>query len=489
MGLEGEAEANWIIEKVVGYAKASLNPYTARELAILRTSLSGIDEFGLDELRQVNSKTVRMIRGTIEDEKGAGEPCAKARDGLFIPSEWKENYLGLYNSEISWFISGCAQNAMFFDQSLGETENWKSPAITMGFRSSLVKKSDGEDSDSELPLDEFELLNLAIQEFFNGVKLIHLFHSLFGYANGRESPDLESINYLARVDVMSILMGVGDLDDDVTASFLAFVLGKEIHESGIDQRERLRTNTKFGSGQILSRSKLAEYDSFNQNLSSDPSHFYLGVVLTLDRICHQLGVEPLASKIYAAKSAMLALAVMKSSVFCSSPFELTVRAANFGKLLKSCVEVVENPNLKSLTDIDVVYVMKSKFDQMTESALFDVLILSDEISACLSDWKDSFADKCNKVAGLKLFNREGQTEISDVDAEDVGDAHLNDEDYGIFGPSDELEDKFKKGTQKLGTQATRATSIRLKELENLLQSGLITESEFNKKRQAIIDEI
>jgi hypothetical protein len=349
---EGENAANWIIGKITEYAKATNEPFSERELHFLRLSIMDFDLKDREEFLAVNSKMVRIIRDTITDEKLAGAECVEARPGLYIPPDWKENYLKVYDSELPWLVSHCAQSAMLSEPTLGESTWWQSPRVTNGFRPSVVGQVETNSISTASADEEFDALISAFQGFIGVGGLVKAFISMIQKAAGLPAMD-EDFEAWSRVEAVLIAFSLSDLDDDVTASFAHLIVDKEILSTDVNQRESLTSKTIPGANSVFSREKVMTWE-VAQHYSMQKPTAVLTMAFSLDQLCERLGIAPVGVKLYAIKAANLAGAVVTSSVFSSQPGKNMLAAFSYGSFLKACIDVSETPDLGSKSNEQIL---------------------------------------------------------------------------------------------------------------------------------------
>jgi len=458
---EGENAANWIIGKITEYAKATKEPFSGREVHFLRLSIMDFDLKDREEFLAVNSKTVRVIRDTITDEKLAGAECVEARQGLYIPTDWRDNYLKVYDSELPWLVSHCAQSAMLSEPTLGESTWWQSPRVTHGFRPSVVGRVETNSMDTESSDEEFDLLISSFQGFISVGGMLKIYLNIIATSVGRPLFETD-ITAVSRVEALSIAFALSDCDDDVTASIAHWIFDEEILSTEVNQRESLYSKTIPGVGLIFSKSKIMDWEVC-QNFSLDKPTTVLNSAFLLDRFCHGLGIRPIGVKLYAIKAAQLAGVVARSSVFSSRPLENLPPAFSYGSFLKACIEISEFPGLNSKSDDQILSEIQNSMKANSKMRdLIDVMELSEDFFSSLSDWQIELRELCIEVARCRL-------ELNDEE----------DQEYSDIGESAEIETNSE----------SRSTSVRLKELNELLHDEEITLEEYSAKRNQIINEI
>jgi len=463
---EGENAANWIISKITEYAKAIKEPFSDRELHFLRLSIADFDLKDREEFLAVNSKTVRMVRDTITDEKLAGAPCVEARPGLYIPPEWKENYLKVYDSELPWLVSHCAQSAMLSEPTLGESTWWQSPRVTSGFRPSVVGQVQTNPMRTETADQEFETLTSSVVQFIVVGSLLKRFMSLIATATGLPKVD-QDIEAWSRVEAVLIALSLSDFDDDVTASFAHLMIDKDILSKDVNQRESLFSKTIPGVNEVFSKEKVMSME-IAQNFSLQKPTTNLMLAFALDQTCETLGVAPMNVKLYAIKASQFAGAVATSSVFSSQTGESMNSALFYGSFLKACIDVSETPGLKAKSDeqilSEVEYTLKSNSDV---NDLTNVINLNEGFFARYRDWQEEIKEECLQLVQDRFAN-EAENDDEDSDPEDSYLEEINEDE---------------------GKSRSKSASARLRELNELLGEGEISIEEYNAKRNQIIDEI
>jgi len=457
--MKGISSANWIIERICKYADAVGEPFPERELALLRKPVEYFDETNRAEFVKINAKTVQMIRETIMDEKLDGTECVEVRPGLFIPPQWKQNYLEVYESDLPWLISHCAQNAMLHDPTLGESTPWQSPRITSGFRDSVLKKPLTLKEEMINSSDEFELLSGSVNQFLLTCDLIVKFQNFFNQLLKFELTDLSETQFLARSEALSIFKAFSDIDDDVTSAWVLFLLDEKIHLVETDKRDLLRSHTHFGISQAISmESGLADaFISFK--VPYPPSVFYISTVLNLDILCRKCGIEPIGTKLYAARSLDIAMIVAKSSVFSTESISLTSSVFDFGSNLMRMIDVVESFDPDKLSVDDLIEELSDcRVGQTDLEDLMNVVNIGTSLRGeSLSEWTRGF------LGTLRT----------------------------LFGPnsSDDRETEGGNFEENSADSSVLSSAARLGEIADLLNQGLISEVEFESKRQEIIDQI
>ena len=461
MSNQGEFSANWIIEKISLYAEAIREPFSERELRLLRSTLSDFSEENRSEFLAVNGKTVRMIRETITDEKLAGAECIEARQGLYIPASWRDNYLAVYDSQMPWMISHCAQSAMLSEPTLGEASWWQSPLVTSGFRPSVINSDETKPTASTSSDDEFNSLVSSFQSFISVGGLFKVFTSMIQRALDQPLSDSDYQGW-SRVEAIVIAFTLSDLDDDVTASFAHLIFDKEILSTEVNHRESLSSKTVPGVGKVFSKEKIMNWE-VAQNFSLNKPTTVLKLAFALDGMCETLGIEPVGVKLYAIKAAQLAGTVVASSIF-SSKSDINMHAAfDYGSFLKACVTVAESPDLNSKSEDEILSEILNL--KQSNSRIGDLIELTDwgkEFMSTLSEWQDNFTEVCLELARNRL---------------------------GVENISDEEESDFENDRRPKVKTSDRSASARLKNLNELWHNGDITLDEYTAKRNQIINEI
>lgn len=459
----GLSSANWIIERIETFAKTIGEPFSSEEISMLRKSIEFFNEKNRTEFVKVNAKTVQMIRETIIDEKLAGAECVKVRDGLFIPNQWKNNYLEVYNSELPWLISHCAQSAMLHEPTLGETKDWESPKSLSGTRKSTLKK--GEDQVMTVPSNiEFNLLVGSILLFLSLTDFLFEEYSVLSQSLQRPQVDEESHQILARAELLNILNSIGDLDDDVTSAWSDFVLDEKIHEVENANRNLLREKSMFGINAAFSKTELKSQGILKTDFCRQPSSFFINVVAPFDLTCKKAGIKPIFAKLCAHATAQLAMVIAKSSVFSVNKNNSINEVHLFASVLAKQVEVLDayDPNLGSIEEFwSDVLAITSK-----ESGVVDLLTIMNwgtEINGdYLSEWTESF----NAITeGLILKS-----------------TTTSNDGIGIEGGDTPWPDYSED-------ESVRNTAVRLSDVEELFRKGLLTDDEYIAKRKQIIDQI
>lgn len=478
--MKGVSSATWIMERIAAYASSVGEPFTSEETYMLKQSIGFFNETNRAEFLALNKKTVRMIRGSIDREKLDGADCVEVRAGLFIPPQWRRNYLEVYDSNLPWLLSHCAQSAMLHDPTLGETENWESPRIVSGLRDPVVKNAKKSDPllNSET---EFGLLLAAIKTYFGVIDSIVICQKLLMKIVGGEEPIEETIRFLARGEVVNVLNSFSELDDDITSVWSIFVLDEKIHELEIDPRSLLRSKTKFGSSIVFSKAELAAKGLYETDFCSRPSSFYLDFVANFDFMCKQFGVEAIATKRYASSLLNLALTVINSSVFSrggASSLNSSVASESqsialgaFASMLFGLVDVIENSE-DDLNEVDNFRrdLLLAGSRKSSSTDLRAVLEFGKEVNSSdfQEQWRESFFSSVRSFAVNRVLNQE----IEEIDIEDIEDI-------------EEIEPQLE--WTRVSESEVNSIASRLSQLEDLLSRGLISQSEYEDKRKQIID--
>ena len=342
--MDGENSANWIIERICAYADAVSEPFSYYELLLLRQSLEFFNETNRADFLALNKKTVRMIRETIEDEKLDKAECVEARSGLFIPIDWQKNYLEVYESDLGWMISHCAQSAMMIDPTLGESEPWQSPRVLSGFRDSVVKTKLNSAPISADSSDEFNSLNDSFRQFLICNELICKSMNLITTFLGTERLKMADSSISARADLLGIICAFSDIDDDITSAWFLYLFSDEYPSDDLDDRELLRSFTRIGGSKVLPKSRLISDGLVATKIISTPSVYYLDLVLNLDFCLLRMGVKPIGTLLYAIRSLEIAISVVNSSVFASHPIEITNLVVDFASMLVRRIHIVDSFN-------------------------------------------------------------------------------------------------------------------------------------------------
>lgn len=451
--------ANWVIERISAFAAAIGDPFSEREKYMLRQSIDFFDDSMREEFIALNKKTVMKIRETIVDEKLDGSDCVEVRHNLFIPPLWKEHYLNVYESDLPWMISHCAQSALINEPTLGETEPWISPRVTSGFRESILKKA--KKNNSVNSADEFSLITATVNLFlltndwiWRSEKFIHLV--LAG-----ENAEDEMSRVRSRVEVINIFNSIGDVDDDVTSAWSLFLLDEKIHDSGVDRRELLRSKTRFGVNSLLSKSNLVAKGLLKEDFLESPSELLL-LIAMFDYQCMQIGVRPVAVKHYAVLACRLAAIAANSTLFTDQTEVAIRRVQRFAQTLDGAVRMLERC-------LDQNWTLEQFIDQMRHCeplvdgpvAYMNLVELGKKIdSESLAEWRDEFHE------ALDLLR--DQVESEQIDG---------DQFESFREDADETHDRH------------RSPSHRLRQIDELLDSGLITLEEYEVKRREILNDI
>jgi hypothetical protein len=460
----GLSSANWIIERIETFAKSIGEPFSAEEISMLRKSIEFFNEKNRTEFAKVNAKTVQMIRETIIDEKLAGADCVEARDGLYIPNQWKSNYLEVYNSEISWLISHCVQSAMLHDPTMGESKNWESAKVLTGTRKPALKNSEQKEVISVPSNIEFDLLATSIQAFLSTTDFLFRVNSELAQSFQRELPDEESNQFRTRLELLNILNSIGDIDDDATSAWSLFVLDEQIHEAEKANRNLLREKSKFGTNTVFSRTELKSRGLLEEGFSRKSSPFFIDVVATFDLICKTVGIEPIFAKLYANAMTQLALAIAKSSVFSVDKTRSMNEVYRFASVLAQQVEVLDafDPNSGSIEELRSNYLAIT----FKESGIVDLLSIMNWEAEINEDYLDEWTEKFGAMLEGFLIKSEA-----------TSDERI------------EMEDEHALEFDHVEDENVRDAAVRLIEVEELFRKGLLTDDEYAVKRKQIIDQI
>jgi hypothetical protein len=463
--VKGVSSATWIMERIAAYASSVGEPFTAEETYMLKQSIGFFNETNRAEFLALNKKTVRMIRESIVREKLDGADCVEVRAGLFIPPQWRRSYLDIYDNNLPWLLSHCAQNAMLHDPTLGETQNWESPRILSGFREPVFANTE-QDKIKVVPSNiEFELLITSIRAFLAASNWLLASRKMLSLSLQRDQPEEESNQLRTRIELLNILNSIGDLDDDVTSSWSLFVLDEQIHQLEKADRNLLRENSRYGTSEVLSKSHLISRGLIEIDFCKKPSAYFLDVIAPFDFMCKMLGLEAIFAKLYAYQTVQLAIAVAKSSVF-SSGQESSMREVHaFSSVLAEQVRVIDSykASTGSFEELrrDLLAIVPQNSGVVD---LFTILNFAPELEGQnMDDWRESFS--------TMMLNFLSES----VDESDEDDAGVDDEDF--------TEDQF------VSDENVRNAAARLSEVEDLYQKGFLSEVEFAEKRKQIIDQI
>ncbi len=463
--MKGLSSANWIIKKIETFARSTANPYTPEELAMLTKSIDYFNESNRDQFLKLNEKTVRMIREAIVDEKLAGAECIEARDGLFIPPQWQIAYLDVYDNNLPWLISHCAQNAMLHDPTQGETKNWVSPRIISGSRDSKLKKAE-QDEVLQVSSDiEFGLLNASIRTFLAGTDYLLAARTMLAMSLQREHPDQESNRFRSRIELLNIFNSIGNLDDDTTSAWSLFVLDEQIHEPEKAKRDLLREKTRYGAGTVMSKNQLKSKGLIEVNFCRKPSPFFTDVIVPFDFMCKTIGIEAIFAKLHAYNSVQLAIAIAKSTVFSSDQEIAMNEVFAYASVLAEQVRILDSYDADSESFEDLhgeLLAISSRSSGMVD--LLTILNFGPEIEGTfLDEWRDSFS---NVMLG---FLAESEIELD--------------------GDSVQIEKEDFSESRYVLDESIRDSASRLSAAEDLFNKGLITADEYENKRKQIIDQI
>jgi hypothetical protein len=463
--MKGLTSANWIIEQIGAFARAAGEPFSAEELFMLKQPVGYFNESNRADFLKVNEKTVRMIRNTIIEEKLSGVECVEARAGLFIPPQWRRNYLDVYDSNLPWLLSHCAQSAMLHDPILGETKDWESPKVLSGFREP-VSKNDEQDKNKVVPSNiEFELLLTSVRAFLAASNWLLAARKMLSLSLQREQPDEESNQLRTRIELLNIINSIGDLDDDVTSSWSLFVLDEQIHQLEKADRNLLRENSRYGTSAVLSKSHLQSRGLLEFDFCKKPSTYFMDVVAPFDFMCKTVGLEAIFAKLYAYQTVQLAVAVAQSSVFSGDKEKSMNEVHAFSSVLAEQVRVLDSyePSTGSFEELhrDLLVITPRKSGVVD---LLTILNFGPELEGpIMDDWRERFSS----ITLSFLAESEDESYEDDLGTDDE-----------VFA-----EDQFE------GDENIRNAAARLSEVEDLYRKGLLSEEEFNEKRKQIIDQI
>lgn len=396
--MDGENSANWIIGRISAYAEAVSDPFSYYELMLLRKSIDFFNETNRADFLSLNKRCVRMIRETIEDEKLDGMECVEARTGLFIPIAWQKNYLEVYESGLGWMISHCAQSAMMFDPTIGESEPWQSPRVLSGFRDSVVKTKLKSVPAPINSLDEFDSLNNSFRNFLFCNEFISKCMKLIGTILGTDIDGFGGSSISARTDLLGVICAYGDIDDDVTAAWILCLLSNEYLSNEIDDRELLRSFTRIGGSSVLPKSRLLSEGLAAQKIASTPSAYFLDLVLVFDFMLLQLGVKPIGTMLHAVRSMEVAIAVNRSTIFSRQPSEVA-NSAIFASTLLQRIRIVDsfNAEQKSIDDlvreVSKYAAVSLDIDDVKAMMKYAELLEGD----FLSDWMTGFVERLTSL--------------------------------------------------------------------------------------------
>lgn len=463
--MKGLTSANWIIEQIGAFAEAAGEPFSAEELFMLKQPVSYFNESNRADFLKVNEKTVRMIRNTIIEEKLSGVECVEARAGLFISPQWRRNYLDVYDSNLSWLLSHCAQSAMLHDPTLGEKEDWKSPKIMSGFREPVLN-TDEPDKIKVVPSNiEFELLITSVRAFLAASNWLLAARKMLSLSLQRDQPEEELNQWRTRIELLNILNSIGDLDDDVTSSWSLFVLDEQIHQLQKADRNLLREKSRYGTNTVLSKSHLKSKGFIELDFCKKPSAYFMEVIAPFDFMCKTVDLEPLFAKLYAYQTVQLAIAVAKSSVFSSDQEESMKEVHVFSSVLAEQVRVLNSyePSTGSFDELqrDLLAITPQKSGVVD---LLTILNFGPELEVpIMDDWRERFSSV------MLSF-------LADAENESYEDELVTDDE-------DFAEEQF------VSDENIRNAAARLSEVEDLFRKGLLSEEEFAEKRKQIIDQI
>ena len=460
----GLSSANWIIERIETFAKNIGEPFSVAEVSMLRRSIDFFNDNNRAEFVKVNAKTVKMIRETIIDEKLAGAETIEVREGLFIPIQWRNNYIEVYNSELSWLISHCAQSAMLHDPTLGETANWESPKILYGSTKSIQKKDEPNRAGKVMSSIEFDLLNSSIQAFISTTDFLLEVKKILAQSLQRVQPDDQENRLRTRIELLNFLNSIGEIDDDVTSAWSLFVLDEKIHDGVEANRNLLREKSKYGTNTVFSRDELKSRGLIMDDFCRKASPFFLDVIAPFDFICKSVGIEPIFAKLYANASVQLAMAIAKSSVFSVDPKNSMNEVYVLSSVLVEVIETLESceANSESFEELQRELLAITPNDSGVADFL-TVLNFGTEIDEFyLDEWSESFSSITSGLLSKSTIQSEIDAEIEDKDASEI-----HEYEYG-----------------NVGTAAAR-----LSQVEDLYKSGLLSDEEYTYKRKQIIDQI
>lgn len=122
--------ADWLIEQIRHWSfeiQVPMSSFDLENLSFSMVQLGARGALGTPYLRDLNNRSVYIMRSLIEDLKAGDVGCIQTRRGLRVPYILELHYEVVFQTNYPAFISFVMQNVFFGNQLNGETEPWKSP--------------------------------------------------------------------------------------------------------------------------------------------------------------------------------------------------------------------------------------------------------------------------------------------------------------------------------------------------------------------------
>lgn len=274
---------------------------------------------------------------------------------------------------------------------------------------------------------------------------------------------VDSIQNLARLEIVELAAVVSDIDfvdDDVLASFILFLLQADWSDDYQSLRKDLEEATQPGMTEVFSPDDDDDEDHFVSwdrriHLLTNPSVFMETTVIQLDRVLVALDLKAQFIDLYLGAVAKFVMATFRSTVLSNDNAMSLIRAATF------CSARLQIKELISESDLDDEIMELFHFD----SSRIDAIETMQTCVGFSARFDEAIFDSYSRiVTAVITIVSSGHADVnSTVQEQDVGDPE--------------------------SVIVTRSVQSRLQELQELFDSGLISQYEYENQRLRIIEGI
>lgn len=273
---------------------------------------------------------------------------------------------------------------------------------------------------------------------------------------GIDSTTLES---LVMSEILEIVGAVSDrpiANDDVLAGLLLFILQADLSDDPIELRKLFATIAQPGVSTVFDDEQDLFVDSDRINSITRPSRFVFNIFLTFDKLLIQFGQGPQFVEMYLGAFASFVAKVMESSVLVGDTAQVLFRSGTFCAARLQLQEFLLSSPLDDLKHAEQYF----QFDFGDINA-FESLKCCVAFSVRLNDeYMEALASMVDSLISLVLASR---TVLDN--------------------------DHHAEGSATVTTSSSKTPKERIVELRELLASGLITQSEYERKREQIVEGI
>jgi hypothetical protein len=334
---------------------------------------------------------------------------------------------------------------------------------------------------------EFKVLHSAIRFFASALEFIGTMHANFANSMSLKEESGSTYDPLIKREILSLINSISDLDDDVTSSWMFYLVTENYLDSQVNQREILRQKTMSGVSKFFSKEEIFKNELAVSNYLEQTTDFISLFAGTVDTVSVIYGIEPIAIRMYAQSALSLSSVIARTSVFTEDSDTVVKRQMKLAGTLVAIVELVESATADRFKDI---------LDEIEKFEFVDGTM--DDIKTCteyrgdsesLNAWCTKWNSLCEELSARKSKSGTNSTAFSTLSERMVGlDSETTDGKSGdTFEDITHLEDA--KYGEPVIKSADSSLLQRISNLDEIYERGLISNSEYKAKRRQLIAEI